>query len=128
MVEQWNVLDGDAVEGSGAAAEINRGLASGEREFWFDSESGRSISLVTNGERAMLMVLAEPGDEGEHAIDPAASSGRSGGYLLSNGQEDSYPDRDTIPLPSALDAVRVLTDEGQKPPDVIWHADRDDGQ
>jgi hypothetical protein len=42
-------------------------------ETWFECEDGRLLSVTTNGKRALVMLLREAGDEGEHAIDPDQS-------------------------------------------------------
>jgi hypothetical protein len=65
--------------------------------------------LVTNGERAMVVVMDEEGDPGRHAVSPG-SEGVSDGYVLGNGQEDEYPDADTISLRDGLEELRALVD------------------
>ncbi|WP_143553634.1 hypothetical protein [Serinicoccus sp. CNJ-927] len=63
------------------------------------------------------------GDPGEHAVSSGAV-GSSSGYVLENGQEDTYDDADTLPLVAALDAVRTIVDTGRPPPDKPWEVDR----
>jgi hypothetical protein len=58
---------------------------------------GRLLAVVTNGTRALVMMLEEPGDAGEHAIDPTAT-GHQSEYVLSNGQYDTYDNQDTVPV------------------------------
>jgi len=72
-------------------------MADGTLTMWFESDRGRAMAFVTNRYRAMVMLLDEPGDPGEHAIDPGAL-GEQGGYVLENGQHDAYADdRATTP-------------------------------
>src|SRR5258708_24404141 len=80
VAEDWRI-DNDFVAGQEAAAAVTARLSSGVRSTWLTSTTGRSIGLVTNGERAMLVVMNEPGDPGVHAVDPSAGSGRSGGFI-----------------------------------------------
>lgn len=108
--------DGRVVSGAEAA----RTLAG---ETWFECDDGRLLSVTTNGERAMVMLLREAGDEGEHAITPDAD-GAQDGYVLGNGQNDTYPNRDTIPLDRAHDVVERLIDHDDRPSGVSWQEDR----
>jgi hypothetical protein len=69
------------------------------------------------------MVLDEPGDAGEHAIDPT-ETGQQSGYVLSNGQHDTYDNRDTVPLAQALMIVEHIISSGRPPDGAGWHIDR----
>ncbi|WP_170208439.1 hypothetical protein [Micromonospora pisi] len=106
------------------AAELVRARAGeGQFETWFEHDHGRLLAVVTNGTRALIMVLDEPGDAGKHAIDPMATD-QQGGYVLSNGQHDTYDNRDTVPLEQALVIVEHLVNHGRPPTGVDWHVDR----
>src|SRR5437762_7720251 len=98
-------------------------VAEGLLETWFEHDQGRLLAVVTNDTRAMVMLLNEPGDAGEHATDPSAT-GQQGGYVLGNGQHDTYDNRDTVPLGQALMIVEHLLDHGRPPAGVGWHIDR----
>ncbi|MCX5397855.1 hypothetical protein [Streptomyces sp. NBC_00102] len=90
---------------------------------------------MTNTERAMVMLLEaeneegkeegneDEGDPGEHAMTPGAK-GSSQGFVLSNGQEDAYPDEDTVPLREALGLVEHIVGTGSWPAHARWAADR----
>ena len=65
----------------------------------------------------------EAGDPGEHAVSPEAV-GSSSGFVLENGQEDTYDDADTVPLPDALAAVCSILDTGRPPRGMPWTVDR----
>ncbi|MGV9921984.1 hypothetical protein ACWDUK_32990 [Streptomyces cellulosae] len=70
------------------------------------------------------MVILFEGEYGEqHATSPGAV-GSSGGFALSNGQVDEYPDDETVPLEAALRIVSHLLREGSWPADAQWAADR----
>lgn len=86
----------------------------GNPETWFESDTGRLLGVVTNGERAMVMLLNAEGDPGTHLVDPRAE-GSSGGYVLSNGQSDSYAGQDTVDFDSAGKAVAHLVEHGTWP-------------
>jgi hypothetical protein len=91
---------------------------------WLESSLGRRIGFVTNGPRAMVLLLGDDqGDPGEHAIDPEGE-GSSGGYVLDNGQVDEYSDRDTVPTSDALRIISHLVSEGVPPNDAPWVVDR----
>ncbi|MEV4282263.1 hypothetical protein [Actinoplanes xinjiangensis] len=47
-----------------AAIRIQERAATGELETWLRQEEGRVLGLVTNGNRAMVMVMNEPDDLG----------------------------------------------------------------
>jgi hypothetical protein len=103
MRVRWTAQhSGEPVDGTAAAALICDRLTVRSHATWFASKDGRTLAVVTNGERAMVMLLGADGDAGAHAIDGSAGAESSDGYLLENGQEDTYPDRDTVPLPHAL--------------------------
>ncbi|MGW3911424.1 hypothetical protein ACWEBX_07815 [Streptomyces sp. NPDC005070] len=125
MIESWVIDDGRGVP---VAADTVRDMlrariAEGQRETWLASSSGRLSALVTNGERAMLSLLNEEGDPGEHAVDPGAE-GSSEGSVLSNAQHDAYPNEDTVPLEEAFRILSHILGEGSWPPDASWMDDR----
>jgi hypothetical protein len=78
-----------------------------------------ALAVVTNGHRAMVLLVGNDADAGTHAITPEAA-GESSGYMLENGQEDTYADRDTVSLDDALRAVVRIVETGQTPDDQTW--------
>ncbi|MER7468806.1 hypothetical protein [Streptomyces sp. NPDC097981] len=62
-------------------------------------------------------------DPGEHLVDPRGE-GNSGGYLLSNGQIDTYSDRETVPFPVACQAVEHFIEHGLWPDNLVVEEDR----
>ena len=98
-------------------------IDSGQFETWLTSSSGRSLAFVTNKERAMVVLLEEEGDPGEHAVDPGAA-GSSGGFVLSNGQGDEYLDEDTVPIGEAFRLVEHIVETDSWPADARWVVDR----
>ncbi|MFE3559449.1 hypothetical protein ACFXKW_32030 [Streptomyces sp. NPDC059193] len=84
------------------------------QETWFENDAGWLLGVVTNGERAMVVRFDRDGGPGEHLVDPHGT-GTSGGYLLSNGQVDSYDDRDTVTFEAAARAVAYFIDHGTWP-------------
>ena len=90
---------------------------------WFESDRGRLIAFGTNGSRVMLMLLDGPEDAGEHATSPSAK-GESTGYVLENGQVDTYPDSNTVPVEEALDNLASIIDHGVGLADTAWFSNR----
>ena len=125
MQEQWHLSDRPGpVEADSIAATVERRVSQGTMPTWLVSSRGRTITLVSNGSRAMVMFLEHSdGDPGEHAIDPTGV-GSSGGFVLENGQVDDYPDRDTVPMGEALRILAHLVAEGLPPSDASWQVDR----
>lgn len=87
------------------------------------------LAVVSNGERAMVVLFEEIGDAGEHAIDRSMGTSESGGYVLSNGQHDTYPDRDTVPLEIAMQLIDDVIagrprEAGRYPPELKERACR----
>jgi hypothetical protein len=125
VVESWVINDDSPVPVSSEAVSeaLRSRVDSGQRETWLVSSSGRSLVFVTNTERAMVMLLEGEDDPGEHAVTPRAQ-GSSGGFVLSNGQDDEYPDEDTVPVHEAFRLVQQIVATGSWPTDAHWVVDR----
>ncbi|MFF9485487.1 hypothetical protein [Streptomyces sp. NPDC014676] len=125
MVESWIFSDGTVpVSPSTALAVLRERTDGGRLETWPTSSHGRSLAVITNAERAMVMLLDDEADPGEHAVTPGAA-GRSKGFVLANGQHDEYLDEDTVPLPEALRIVGHILTAGTPPGDTTWSVDRE---
>lgn len=125
VIESWVINDGSPVPvvSETVLQALRSRIDGGQLETWLTSSSGRSLAFVTNTERAMVMLLEEEGDPGEHAVDLGAQ-GSSGGFVLANGQDDEYPDEDTVPLGEAFRLVKQVVGTGCWPTDGRWVADR----
>ncbi|MGW4675491.1 hypothetical protein [Streptomyces sp. NPDC004324] len=125
VIESWVINDDSAVPVSQAVVleALRSRIDSGRLETWLTSSSGRSMAFVTNAERAMVMLLRDEDDPGEHAVDPGAE-GSSCGFVLSNGQGDEYPDEDTVPISVAFRLVEHIVGTGSWPADARWVIDR----
>ncbi|MFG3042506.1 hypothetical protein ACGFYZ_36970 [Streptomyces sp. NPDC048330] len=125
VIESWVINDdsSEPVSSETMLEALQARLDSGQLETWLASSSGRMLAFVTNTERAMVMLLEEEGDPGEHAVDPGAE-GLSGGFVLSNGQDDEYPDEDTVPIRKAFRLVEHIVGTGSWPADARWVVDR----
>ena len=124
MAEKWSVLDEEGVvTGDEAVARVSANVDDGMLTTYLRSDLGRLLVLVSNGTRAMVVLMSGEGDPGEHGVSPDAV-GSSDGYVLDNGQEDTYEDADTIPLPDALKALRSIIDSGRPAPGTSWSDDR----
>jgi hypothetical protein len=121
---RWR-LRGGAAAYSGEEARVLLGhrLDWTSQETWFENEQGQQLAVITNGTRAMVMLMHGDGDPGEHLIDPHGE-GRSDGFLLANGQVDTYADRDTVVFSVAGRAVAHLIDHGVWPDAVTVEDDR----
>ncbi|MBT2540063.1 hypothetical protein J7E99_04915 [Streptomyces sp. ISL-44] len=108
---------GHAYSGAEARQLLRNRWDWGNQETWFENEAGRLLAVVTNGERSMVVLLDGEGDPGEHLVDPRGE-GSSGGYLLSNGQDDTYADRDTVAFDVAGHAVAYFIEHGTWPAEV----------
>uniref|UniRef100_A0AAU3I9K8 Immunity protein Imm1 n=1 Tax=Streptomyces sp. NBC_01393 TaxID=2903851 RepID=A0AAU3I9K8_9ACTN len=124
MVESWIFID-SAVPASAATAldVLQERIAAGQFETWLTSSRGRSLAIISNTDRAMVMLLDDEADPGEHALSPGASSSSSG-FVLANGQHDEYPDEDTVLLAEAMRIVTHILATGASPADAAWAIDR----
>ena len=123
--EIWRLQDDQVAQsGSSAADLVRHRMSTGAYETWFESDAGRMACIVSNGSRALLMVLTDKGDAGDHLVDLAAPEGTSAGYVLANGQIDTYPKRDTVELRVALSALSLLVDSGRLDDRLTWVSDR----
>ncbi|SIM88128.1 hypothetical protein [Micromonospora cremea] len=124
MDGHWREPDRHApLTGVQAADVVRSRIGQGRLETWFEHDRGRLLAVVSDGTRASVMLLDEPSDPGEHAIDPTGT-GQQDGFVLSNGQHDAYSDRDTVPLGQALAIVEHIVDHGHPPASVGWQVDR----
>ncbi|KOU21792.1 hypothetical protein ADK51_21830 [Streptomyces sp. WM6368] len=126
VIESWVINDGGSpvpVSSEVVLKALRSRIGSGQSETWLTSSSGRMLAFVTNAERAMVMLLEEEGDPGEHAVDPGAQ-GSSDGFVLSDGQKDKYPDEDTVPIGEAFRLVEHIVGTGSWPADARWMVDR----
>ena len=124
MAEEWSVLDEERVVSvEEAVARVSTSVDDGMMTTYFRSDLGRRLLFVSNGTRAMVVLMSGEGDPGEHAVSPDAV-GSSAGYVLENGQEDTYEDADTIPLGEALTALRSIIDSGRPAPGTSWSVDQ----
>ncbi|MFI8389460.1 hypothetical protein [Streptomyces sp. NPDC085540] len=124
MIESW-VIDDDSpvpVSSEVVLETVRARIGSDRLETWLTSSSGQSLTFVTNTQRAMVVLF--DGEYGEqHAVDPGAS-GSSEGFVLSNGQDDEYPDEDTVPIGEAFRLVEHIVSTGSWPADARWVVDR----
>ncbi|GHG05198.1 hypothetical protein ACFFSH_38860 [Streptomyces filamentosus] len=120
MAESWIFSDG-AVPASPAATLVvlREQIDAGQLETWLTSSHGRFLAVITNAERAMVMLLDDEGDPGEHAVTPEAP-GWSEGFILARGQRDES----TVPLPDPLRIVDHILAAGIPPGDTTWSVDR----
>lgn len=124
MAEEWSVLDGERkVSGDSAAAIVSTAVDDGRLTTYFRSDRGRLLAVVSNGTRAMVVLMNGEADAGEHAVSPGAV-GSSDGYVLDNGQVDTYEDAETIRLGDALNVLRSIIDSGEPPSGTPWAIDR----
>ncbi len=125
VIESWAIHDDSPVPVSSVMVleALRSRIDSGQLGTWLTSSSGRSLAFVTTTERARVMLLEEEGAPGEHAVDPGAQ-GSSDGFVLSNGQEDEYPDEDTDPILEAFRLVKQIVGTGSRPTDARWVVDR----
>ena len=124
MSETWSPVDGTRpLSGQEAVELLSAEIEHGRLTTYFESDRGRMLAVVSNGSRAMVVLMGGEGDPGEHAVSPDAT-GSSDGYVLENGQADTYDDSETVPLEDALAVVRSIVDSGEPPAGVPWTVDR----
>ncbi|MFF8580918.1 hypothetical protein ACF05R_19580 [Streptomyces albidoflavus] len=125
VIESWVINDDSPVpvSSAGVVEALRSRIDSGQLEVWLTSSSGRLLAFMTNTERAMVMLLDDEGDPGEHAVDPGTARS-SDGFILSNGQGDEYPDEDTVPIGEALRLVEHVVGTGSWPAEARWVVDR----
>ncbi|MEU6676178.1 hypothetical protein [Streptomyces sp. NPDC046925] len=79
--------------------------------------------MVVGRQGALVMLLDGEGGPGEHAVESGVP-GSSEGFVLSNGQHDTYPNEDTVPIGEAFAIVGHIIGRGSWPSDARWVADR----
>ena len=104
-------------------ARVSANADDGTLTTYFRRDLGRLLAFVSNGTRAMVVLMSGEGETGEHGVSPGAV-GSSDGYVLDNGQVDTDADADTIPLPDALKALGSIIDSGRPAPGTSWSVDR----
>ncbi|MFI1455548.1 hypothetical protein [Streptomyces roseus] len=123
---RWS-LRGSAPDGGYCGQEARellvRRLDWASNETWFEDGRGRSLSVVTNGDRAAVSLRDDAGGPVERLVDPNGT-GDSGGYAMRDGQTDRRRDRDTVPFTLACRAVAYFVDHGVWPHEVTVESDR----
>lgn len=91
----WRLLErGPVTSGDEAVAVLHDLFRSGRGDVTFVRDPGRSIQIVTNGSRAMLLWWGREGfDEGMCAVDSDADDADVSGFVLANDQSDVYSRR-----------------------------------
>jgi hypothetical protein len=120
----WRVEGGPDVRTGNAAADFARdAISAGQTYIRFVRSEEQSLTFGTNGARVALVLWSREGhDEGMQAIEPAAGQGSQDGYVLENGQRDNYPDRDTVSVDRAIEAVRHIVDSNTPDPRLQWRS------
>ena len=98
-------------------------------QLWVDHPDGQTMCALINGDRGWLMYLRESGDAGFSSRNPDFQGSKSEmiDYVLSNGQQDSYPASWALPISVVNKALEYFEREGKPPPFVSWHNDSGDG-
>ncbi|WP_157436206.1 hypothetical protein [Actinospica robiniae] len=61
--------------------------------------------------------MTDEDDAGDHAVDPGAE-GSSDGFMLLNGQNDRFANRDTVPFGVGIKSLSQIIDSWTWPEDV----------
>jgi len=120
--ETWSI-DGEAVHANSFEADVSARISTGKLTTWVTSTQGRTLALVSNGARIMVVLMEHVGDPGFHALDPNADGESQSGYVLENGQVDTYPNGETVPLDDGLRAAAEVVRTGELA-HVTWQSDR----
>jgi hypothetical protein len=121
--ETWSI-DGETVDATSFEDDLRARVSAGVLTTWVESSEGRTLALVSNGARMMVVLMEHVEDPGFHAIDPQADAESQSGYVLDNGQVDTYPNRDTIALDDGVRAAAEVVRTGELTKGVAWHSDR----
>lgn len=115
----WH-LQNSTYTGDQASLLLHNRLNHGTHETWLEDTQGRALAIITNGTRAMVILHTTATTH--HLTDPLAP-GHSTGFTLSNGQVDSYADRDTVDFATATRAIAHFIDHDRWPDDVTAEED-----
>jgi len=121
--EVWRI-DGEVVDASSFEVDLRARLSADRLTTWIESSEGRTLALVSNGARMMVVLMEHVEDPGLHAIDPLADSQSQSGYVLDNGQVDTYSNRDTVPLDEGVRAAAEIVRTGELAQRITWQSDR----
>ncbi|MFC5831849.1 hypothetical protein [Nonomuraea insulae] len=102
---------------------VEAAVSRAQGEIWLEHPGGPILGIVLGRTRAMVLRVAESGDPGYHAVDPAAPPAPSDVYTLGNGQADEYDDRDTVEAHQVVPIVSHFLLTGEHWPGVTWHND-----
>jgi len=93
------------------------------KEIWLNGMNGESLCALINGSRGWLMFLRYEGDAGFSSRNPNIRSDKEMKYILSNGQEDLYPENWSYPIETISSAMHSFLKDNQRPTQVQWHDD-----
>jgi len=119
MTERWHLRDtGHVVDEFSAAGLFETRASWRTMETVFESDAGRSITLVTNERRTLLRV--ETRGQRLRLRDVHAAPGRSHGFSSVIGDVDDDDDCDTVPNDIALEVLSRLIETGELHPRWDW--------
>ncbi len=128
------LIDGRAIE-TDDPREVRRALLSAAAapfaEIWLSVNGGPAMALLKSGERALCLFVRHHGDPGFTSRCPAREKNSLAGDLefrlgkREKGEKTRFPREWTVPLFVALRAADEFLRTGEKPPQLLWHEDKD---
>jgi hypothetical protein len=94
-------------------------------EIWLQRDSGQSLGVLINRNRAVLVYgrfEGDPGFSSRTSLEESEAEERVE-FILSNGQCADYPASWTVSTEAALRAIVYLFTHGQPAPWITWHDD-----
>lgn len=109
-----------------AVAAVAEAIAHGARQIDVTRYENDVLSLLVERDRAFVMYLESPGDDGAYACAPDAAGDRTPvAFTLTNGQVDEFPREYTVPHAAGLAAVEHLVRHDALTPTLTWTRDLD---
>ena len=119
--EGWAVGEATGLSGEEAVASVRRILSTGQGDASVTRYEEDVLVILAARERAFVMYLAEPGDDGAVAVDAALEDdARIVEVTLDNGQVDEWPIGETLSHGEAVAAAHHFVATGELAPFVTW--------
>jgi hypothetical protein len=115
----WHGAERVSVNVDQALENLSAAEGTASADFAVEIDGRGILSVLVQDGRGFVMWMREPGDAGQVASEPSGSVA-SWSFKLSNGQRDTYDDRQTVTRERAFEIARQFIVAPERLADTRW--------